>query len=55
MAQAFDLAGIINTVCAPPFRVLCEGAGATDACRLRSYATGFRNDTGKMRTQTSLL
>jgi hypothetical protein len=49
VAQAFDLAGIINTVCAPPFRALCEGAGATDACRLGSDATRFRNHTGKIR------
>jgi RHS repeat-associated protein len=32
VAQAFDLLGTTNTVGAPFLRVLCEGAGTTDAC-----------------------
>jgi hypothetical protein len=32
VAQAFDLAGLTNRAGAPSLRVLCEGAGTTNAC-----------------------
>jgi hypothetical protein len=43
VAQAFDLAGITNTLGAPSFAPFAKG-GYHERRQLRSYATRFRNE-----------